>query len=495
MGKTGKLYIRRYNSIRVWTVIALLALFTAIGFCVALNSIATSALLVAAIICMLALWKPKVGLWGLLAILPFIYFLKRVEFYLYQDPTSEYNNPVSVLPEIIILVLLVSIGLRSVDRSLRFRFLSSRLTRSTLIFLGVCLLQVANPFSSLTIGLYGFRVFGYYTLAFFLGQYLLRSERDIRRFMALSLTMSSLVALYGLWQQFIAVPPWDKVWVLEFIPEPPYSWLAGAEFSWRELRKFSLLKTPVSTALFYVFNILFCVTLYQWKRRFRFILIALVLLSALVFTYIRGGWLALASAMIIVAGLWWLRRGSSSKSPSFITVVLLLAMLGGLVYLGLKLSAPIAATLGSGLGRRLSSLADPLNTSEIQARLQMWERAWALVRMHPLGVGIGATGGVGQRFSGFGVVDNLYLKLCVELGWAGVLLFGMVIWQASRHAWYVYVQSQNVFHRLIAISAMGFISVILVDGIVAPSLEYDIAAIYFWLWLGVLDRIPVGGAR
>lgn len=492
MTQTNTPIVRQDNSTRALAGLMLFALVALINLGVIINGITTSALLVGVMVCILALWRPRIGLWGLFLILPFIYFIKRFEFFIYKDPSSEFNNPVSILPEVIILVLLVSIGLRSLTPSGKFKFFHSSLTWSILAFLGMCLLQVFNPSSSLAIGLYGFRAFGYYALAFFLGQHLLQSQKEIHRFMVLSLSLAALVALYGLWQQFVAVPPWDKVWVLEFIPEQPFSWLAGYKFSWEELRKFSLLKTSVSTALFYVFNILFCVTLYQWRKRFRFVLLALVLMIALVFTYVRGAWLALAAGLVIVFGLWLLRNTTSQRKTAFISVVLAMVVLGGLFYLGLRLSTPLMANLGNGLGRRLASLADPFNTPEIRARLHMWERAWALVRSHPLGIGIGTTGGVGQRFAGFGVVDNLYLKLSVELGWMGLLLFGIIIWQATRHAWRIYIWSGKRPYRLIAISAMGFICVMLVDGIVAPALEYDIAAVYFWLWLGVLDRIPIG---
>jgi O-antigen ligase len=127
---------------------------------------------------------------------------------------------------------------------------------------------------------------------------------------------------------------------------------------------------------------------------------------------------------------------------------------------------------------------------QLRSRFYIWQDALDLVIRHPLGIGVGATGGVGGRFQGYGVVDNLYLKLSVELGWLGVLLFGFVAWQAARRGWRVYTRCPGIFDKLIAISAMGFLTVILVDGIVAPSLEYDISTILFWFWLGVLDRVP-----
>jgi len=474
-----------------WVVagLTLLALAVFISFGVALNAITTSALLVGTMVCILALWRPRLGLWGLFVILPFIYFLKRLEFFIYRDPSSEFNNPISILPEIIIFVLLLSIGLRSLTPYGKLRFFYSPLTRSVLAFLGICLIQIINPLSSLTIGLYGFRVFGYYVLAFFLGQYLLCSQKDIYRFMILSLSLSLLVAIYGLWQQFVGVPPWDRVWIVQFIPDPPYSWLAGYEFSWKELRKFSLLKTSVSASLFYALNMLFCFILYLWRRKFRLILLSLVLVIALLFTYVRGVWLALGFSLIVVLSLWFLRGTTSKRKNAVILIALAVIVLGGLLYLGLKLGASRMTAPESGLAKRLASLANPFSTPEIRARLYIWDQALDLVRRNPLGIGIGATGGVGERFAGFGVIDNLYFKLSVELGWAGLLLFGIVIWLAISQAWRVYSWSESGFHRLIAISVIGFICVVLVDGIVAPTLEYDIAAIYFWFWLGVLDRI------
>ena len=67
-------------------------------------------------------------------------------------------------------------------------------------------------------------------------------------------------------------------------------------------------------------------------------------------------------------------------------------------------------------------------------RFTTWQGVWPLITRHPLGVGLGTTGGASARFQEylrFGAIhsDNVYLATFLETGWlGGGVLLALTLW-------------------------------------------------------------------
>ncbi|MEZ4682173.1 MAG: O-antigen ligase family protein [Caldilineaceae bacterium] len=464
-----------------------------VSFLVFSNYVRYSFMILGIATALLALLKPRQGLNALLVVAATVYFAKRLEYFIYKSNASEFNNPISILPELIIVCLFVSTHARVWQRSGAFSIPKSPLTLSVISFLSLSIIEIFNPKSTLVVGLYGFRVSAFYILMFFIGQRIFATDKDLFRYLQFSLSVAVLVALYGIWQQFVQVPLWDQVWFLNFFSKEQYSWMAGAHFSWAELRKFSLLKAPASAAFFYVINLLIVIILSSMRVTVGRLITAVLLATALAITYVRGAWIACMISVSLSVLLLWLRKHFRRPNNIKLTTSLL-GLLGiGSAYILLNLLSTALPGLSSGILQRVQSLTNPFHASEFLFRANIWRSAIGVVLSNPLGLGIGATGQVAQRFiSGIGVVDSIYFKLSVELGWLGLTLFFIIVYQAIKAAWLVYLTSDHMRFRGFAAGVLGLIVLVIVNGIVGPLLEYDIGVIYFWLLLGVLDSIHQG---
>jgi O-antigen ligase len=161
---------------------------------------------------------------------------------------------------------------------------------------------------------------------------------------------------------------------------------------------------------------------------------------ALIFTFSRGGWLALALAVTLICLLAWSRRGFSLKTP--IAVLLILGML----YL------PFQSVISTRL------FGDDKGSAE--SRIPLMKLAFRIIEDNPLlGVGVNNFTVVMDRYltpefrHGFlFAVHNKYLLVLSETGVIGLLAFLAFLLDALRKGW----QCWALQERLLSPLALGF---------------------------------------
>jgi hypothetical protein len=105
--------------------------------------------------CIWSFLKPQAGVIWLLGILPYIGFFKRIEYYFTGDVSAEYNNIVSLIPEMLILTLAIA-AFVDTKRNNNILLLKNPLPVVILFFIFICFIQIFNQKSTVTFGLYGF---------------------------------------------------------------------------------------------------------------------------------------------------------------------------------------------------------------------------------------------------------------------------------------------------------------------------------------------------
>jgi O-antigen ligase len=161
---------------------------------------------------------------------------------------------------------------------------------------------------------------------------------------------------------------------------------------------------------------------------------------ALIFTFSRGGWMALALAVTVICLLVWSRRGFSLKTP--IAVLLILGML----YL------PFQSVISARL------LGDDKGSAE--SRIPLMKLAFRIIEDNPvLGVGANNFTVVMDRYltpefrhSFLFAVHNKYLLVLSETGIIGLLAFLAFLLDALRKGW----QCWALQDRLLSPLALGF---------------------------------------
>jgi putative inorganic carbon (hco3(-)) transporter len=161
---------------------------------------------------------------------------------------------------------------------------------------------------------------------------------------------------------------------------------------------------------------------------------------ALIFTFSRGGWMALALSVTLICLLGWRRRGVSLKTP--IAVMLILGML----YL------PFHSVISGRL------FGDDRGSAE--SRVPLMNLAFRIIADNPvLGVGINNFTVVMDRYltSDFRegwlfAVHNKYLLVLAETGIVGFLAFLAFLLDALRKGWQCWVHRDPLISPL----ALGF---------------------------------------
>lgn len=293
------------------------------------------------------------------------------------------------------------IWLRVSEREWDGRTRVSRMDMPILLFsaLGFFLMCVNCPVPS--IALAGLRATIQYLFWFFVIIRLIRNDGDIATLCAGIAFVGLAMALHGIYQYIVAVPI-------------PASWMTKTEESVRT-RAFSITGSPNILGTYMVLTApLFAAFSYYVKRPFFKVCawgcVGLEMICLLV-TYSKGAWVGMVCA------------------------VLMFSILHDRRILGL-LSVGVAGalTLPSILNRILYLFTPEFSTaSAAGGRSMRWKRGMSLLNANKLlGFGLGRFGGavamqnqyleVTSGFSYF-YLDNYYLKIAVEMGYPGVILF------------------------------------------------------------------------
>jgi O-antigen ligase len=219
-------------------------------------------------------------------------------------------------------------------------------------------------------------------------------------------------------QEFIGFSAAEDAW-LHSDPE-----IAGLLFIAGHWRKFSIFSDPVAFAYNMNMAAIFCIALIagqtpMWKKVVLCIFVAIFMLSML-YSGTRAANVLVPAALFLFAIIRYNKQ------------VLLFSCLAavGLVIL-------INVPTGDPNLQRFQTAFRPNEDNSYKLRKYNQERIKPYIYSHPIGFGLGATGGWGKRFGDGSVVsqfqpDSGYIRVAVELGPVGLLIFCTLIFTILR---------------------------------------------------------------
>lgn len=358
-----------------------------------------------------------------------------------------------------------------------------------LLFLlwGFAFLEIFNPnVPGLQAGIEGFRKFIFMSVAFYIGRHLLQIK-TFHLFRKGMLLFSVPVTLYGIKQFFIMWPIDYRM--IDLSTSSSVTFLMGG---W--IRPFSTMSGPFHLGLYLVISLLLILSLMGSRRlrlTNRFLLIVLFILQfiLLLMTRTKGNWVGFAVGVCILIVL---------QSRSHVRSVLKLGILA------LFTSSLLFALLSFSSGRSFVVLEDaifaithPLEAPTFIFRLELWQdEIIPAIQANPLiGYGTSSAGeGLNNLYRGtesqFFTSHNLYIKVLIELGLIGLLLFFLIIFNSLCRG-LTQLRKYNHFEldtkRLLQWS-ISVVVAFLISGLVIPNLDAYPPNYYFWLLLGLLSR-------
>ncbi len=344
--------------------------------------------------------NPKVGIVTLLIAAYVILWIMRMNLTAF---------PLGTIMDGILALLVIGFFIHQ-KRKPDWSFIKSPVSIIILVWISYNIFQVINPAASSRLAwLYTVRATALVMLSYFVFIYHIKTKEFIRLIIILWLGLGFFAALYAFKQEYIGFFPFE----IEYIYSSPT--LTDLLFIWGQWRKFSIFSDPVAFSYNMVACSLICTGLLFGKISVstRILLICLipVFLVAMVFSGTRGAYVLFPAAMVLLAIMHFNKK------------VLLITMMGAMFFFVLIRIPTSNVTL-----YRFQTAFKPTDDASFNVRAENQKRIQPYIQSHPIGGGLGSTGVWGVRFAPDSFLakfppDSGYVRVAVELGWIGLLIF------------------------------------------------------------------------
>lgn len=271
-------------------------------------------------------------------------------------------------------------------------------------------IEVINPTAESKLAwVYTVRSVAVIMLTFFVFLYNIRTIQFLKLVIKVWLGLSVVAALYGFKQQYIGFTSFEEAWLYSD-PE-----IEGLLFIGGQWRKFSIFTDPVAFSYNMVVSGLMCIGLLSgpFSRRTK-ILLGIVLFlcfTSMLFSGTRGAYVLPPVAMALYSIL------------KFNKKVMFGALVGAIGFAALIFIPTSNPTI-----YRFQTAFKPSDDASFNVRKVNQKRIQPFIQSHPLGGGLGSTGTWGKRFSPNSFLANFppdsgYVRVAVEAGWLGLLVF------------------------------------------------------------------------
>jgi hypothetical protein len=422
-----RIFIR--EKLQNWTGYFLIALVAcSVGFVIAKQMVVGLGLVgltVGLAIAMVCMVNTEAGVYITMIYSFFAFHLSRM---LFDD-----QFPVGVISDGLIVATFFGFFLKRINwkRSLN-EFYSSTVVIWTLVLLFYLTIELFNPFAHSFQGWFvTFRKMFGSVLLLFISFNIFKSWASIRRFLIVLFVICVVTGLYACYQQWFGLLDFERNWCMA--DETRF----GLIFIGGDFRKFSTMSDPTSFGVVMAAaSILYSVlAIEQKKARNRFILLTGVIIMLLAMAYSGT---RTANAMFVGGLFMFVVLTINRKSTQVFAIVAGAALLT-IIYVPYYDNATINRIRSTFTGTKDESyLVREVNRKFIQPYV------WA----HPIGGGLGTTGGAGQKnnpghyLAGF-PTDSGYLKKALETGWIGLAIICILYYVVLRHGINGYFESRH----------------------------------------------------
>lgn len=338
--------------------------------------------------------------------------------------------PIGTLLDLLIFICMAAILLRQIkDRD--WRFFRGPISAVIMVWLYYNILQVLNPGAESRMAwVFTVRTVAIQLLIYYIAAYAFDTKEKIWRILRWIGLMGSLSAVYGLKQQFFGLSEREKSWIYESKER------FELYYNWGRLRIPSFMFDPTTFGIMMACFGVFCFVLVfhspakTWQKVGLGILGSLAL-WAMAFTGTRTAYVLVPLGVFFYAGL--------TLSKKTLIGLAVFTMFGAVL---------ILKSTGSGTIYRIQSAFKPKDDESMQTRLKNQKFIQPWIQAHPLGGGLGSCGEWGRRFNPDSMLakfphDSSYVRMAVELGWIGLILYCIFHFIVLRTGIYFYIRVED----------------------------------------------------
>lgn len=342
---------------------------------------------------------PKFGILVLLTLSYLLFVLMKFDL----------NFPVGTLVDGLEVLLLFGLLLK-IREERNWKVFRGPISVVILIWIGYNIIEVINPVAESRMAwLYTVRSVAMLMLVYFIFMYHIRSVSFIRLILRVWLVLSLIGALYGLKQEFLGFSASEEAWLNS---DPDIAALLFIDGHWRV---FSIFSDPVAFSYNMVVSSILCISLitgpFALKKKLVLGVLAACFLFAMLYSGTRSAYVLLPAALLLLSVLRFNKR------------VMTFMLIAGALLVVLIMVPTSHPQL-----YRFQTAFKPSQDASFNVRSENQKRIQPYIQSHPIGGGLGSTGVWGQRFAPHSFLANFppdsgYVRVAVEMGWVGLLLF------------------------------------------------------------------------
>jgi len=437
-------------------------------------------------------WRwPLVVMVGILAFMPLYDGAVRVATWQWQW-SGTWLTVFSLWKEIAIALLFAVLIVQHVTgrQRLRFRWYAVDLWLLFLMLLFAGYIFVAaRP----GIGIFGLRNYLLPLSLFYLARLVPYSRRELTVVLGILTVVAVGVAIFGIYQaQFIDFAQMVKMGYRDETGGVPFAFRTALRDQFPRPRAVSTATGPNQLAVYLsVFILLLSYGIVRWRqpqRRLLLVSLLVILVACLLLTFSRGGFLAVAVAIVVWVAIIVYERGIKRTVGEIARNPLLLLSIAAVI--ALLAAGLIASGFATRVVRGLTG-RDPAATAHQDSMTYTLD----YVAQHPLGIGMGMVGERALQFATEADIqhtESTYLQVAMETGVFGMILLLITLASLLATLWRLRKKRHALGDpwgaTLTEIALVLWIGV-MVDFVVTPLLQNFMSVGYLWFVAGVAFHI------
>ena len=340
------------------------------------------------------------------------------------------NLPLGISHDLLLIVMFFRVIVGLIKDPTK-TFARSPISILILIWIFYNLIQVINPWAASKLAwLFSVRAIAILMLFYFIACYSFDSYKKISFALKAVLISALIFGLYGLKQEYIGFSTAELNWL--YSNEDSFQRI----FQWSRLRVFSFCVDPTNFGIMMAYSSTICLILatgpFAIKQRIALVLSAIVMILGMAYAGSR------TPIVMIPLGIGFFTLLSFNKRIMAGTLIVFLL---GALFMMKSTSNPVIWRIQSAFNLKAS--ADTMNV-----RMKNQKFIQPYIHTHPFGGGVGSCGEWGARFNPDSMLagfahDSAYVRVAVELGWIGLILYMLMLFVIVRTGIYYSLRVRN----------------------------------------------------
>lgn len=326
-----------------------------------------------------------------------------------------------------LLIVMISGILIGQVRKKDWSFAKDPISTWLLVWIYYNLFQVLNPVQESKLAwLFTVRSLAILNLLYFIACYAFSSLEKIKWMLHWVIGLAAITSLYAFKQEFLGFSSAEKAWIYA---DPERFQLF---FQWGRMRIFSLFNDAMTFGIMMAYMGIFCIVYatapMKWNRRLFLLTLGMLMFISSAYSGTRTSFVLIPLGFVFFAAMTLKKE------------VLIACLAVGVLGAGMMIKSTSNAVM-----YRIKSAFTPDEDPSVQIRFYNQQRIRPYIYSHPIGFGPGSTGLWARRFTpnsflaGF-AHDSYYVRLAVEEGWIGLILYMSFLFVVLRRALYFYLR-------------------------------------------------------